>query len=406
MEAIDDKKVRVYIEKLECILGRDWCEQELEKYREFQEKYSPVGMWSHRPPTTSPIVPLLFQYRHPESREHQAIPLGYWYGEPIRYLVELAGSIFSFEEFWSKLPNNRGVNNIKNKLTYAPQFSGFAYELLVAVGYRSNNEYSDYNIEPLFFDAKTSKGIPDIILRKGDDEIAIQCKTRSPLSANIVSFEVFQYLFGCFFRFIQDSNSTYKLSLKIIESLDIKKIDQLLAHIRSAVISNLELPKHTINNSCEVWLKRLNIPVRGLTESDLGKILEKDNGNLYAEIGGSGTRGSAVTKVAWCSVSANNQKSVAERVAEIVEDAAKNASGKSPLVVSVHLYQYIHWESYFKNPNNSRRIEEKLNSIFQAYPRIKYVNISSNRQEFFDYSERETMLRTQYVEFVNPVFKT
>ena len=406
MEAIDAKTGKLYIEKLESILGRDWCEQELEKYREFQEKYSPFGMWSHRHPTTSPIVPLLFQYKHPESREHQAIPLGYWYGEPIRYLVELAGSIFSFEEFWSKLPNNRGVNNIKNKLTYAPQFSGFVYELLVAVGYRSNNEYSDYNIEPLFFNPATSKGIPDIVLRKDDYEIAIQCKTRSPLSANIISFEEFQYLFGRFFRFIQDSNSTYKLSLKIIESLDIEKIDQLLAHIRSAVISNLELPKHTINNSCEVWLKRLNIPARGLTESDLGKILEKDNGNLYAEIGGSGTRGSAVTKVAWCSVSANNQKSVEEWVSEIVEDAAKNASGKSPLVVSVHLYQYIHWERYLGNPNNESKLKEKLSPIFKSYPRVKYVNISSNRQEFFDFSEKETMLRTQYVEFSNPFFKT
>ncbi len=229
MEAIDAKTGKLYIEKLESILGKDWCNQELEKYGEFQEKYSPVGMWSHRHPTTSPIVPLLFQYEHPEFRKHQAIQLGYWYGEPVLYLVQLASSIFSFEEFWSKLPKNRGVDNIKYKLTNASQFGGFAYELLVAVGYRSNNEYSDYVIEPLFFDPDTSKGIPDIVLRKDDDEIAIQCKTRSPSSANIMSFEEFQYFFGHFLRFIQDSNSSYKLSLKIKESLDIEKIDQLLA---------------------------------------------------------------------------------------------------------------------------------------------------------------------------------
>ena len=406
MEAIDAKTGRMYIEKLENILGKEWCDEELGKYREFQEKYSPFGMWSHRPPMTSPIVPLLFQYKHPESREHQAIPLGYWYGKPILYLVELASSIFSFEEFWSKLPNNRGINNIKYKLTNAFQYSGFVYELLVAVGYRSNNEYSDYNIEPLFFDPETSKGIPDIVLRKDDDEIAIQCKTRSPSSANIMSFEEFQYLFGRFFRLIQDSNNSYRLILKLGENLDIGKIDQLLELLRPAVVSNLELPKYVIDNSCDIWLKRLNIPIRGLTESDLKKIVEKDTGNLYAEIGGSGSKGSAVTKVAWCSISANNQKSVAEWVAEIVEDAAKNAKGKSPLVISVHLYHYIHWESYFNNPNNSRRIEERLSPISQAHPRIKHVNISSNRQEFFDFSEKGTMLRTQYVEFSNPFFKT
>lgn len=404
MEAIDAKTGKLYIEKLESILGKVWCDQELEEYREFQEKYSPVGMWSYRHPTTSPIVPLLFQYKHPEFREHQGIQLGYWYGEPVLYLVELASSIFSFEEFWSNLPNNRGANNIKYKLTNASQFSGFAYELLVAVGYRY--KYSDYVIEPLFFDPNTSKGIPDIVLRKDDDEITIQCKTRSPSSANIMSFEEFQNFFGHFFKFIQDSNSSYKLSLKIKESLDIERIDQLLELLRSAVVSNLELPKHSISDSCEVRLKRLNIPIRGLTESDLNRIVEKDTGNLYAEIGGAGSKGSAVTKVALCSVSANHQKSVEEWVAEIVEDAAKSAQVKSSLVISVHLYHYIHWESYLNNQNNSRRIEGRLSPIFRAHPRIKYVNISSNRQEFFNFSEKETMLRTQYVEFANPFFKT
>jgi hypothetical protein len=406
MEAIDAKAGKSYIGKLENILGRDWCERELDKYREFRKKYSPFGMWSHRHPTTSPIVPLLFQYRHPESREHQAIPLGYWYGEPILYLVELASSIFSFEDFWSKLPNNRGINNIRYKLIYPSQFSGFVYELLVAVGYRSNSKYSGYDIEPLFFDPQTSPGIPDIVLHKDNDEIAIQCKTRSPLSANIMSFEEFQYLFGRFFRLIQDSNNSYRLVLKLKDSLDIGRIDQLSELLRSAIVSNLELPKHSINNFCDVWLRRLNIPISGLTESALKKIIEKDTGNLYAEIGGSGSKGSAVTKVAWCSISSSRQKSVAESVTEIVDDAASNAKGKSPLVISVHLYHYIHWESYFNNQNNSRRIEEGLRPVFQAHPRIKSVNISSNRQEFFDFSEKEAMLRTQYVEFPNPFFKT
>lgn len=406
MEAIDAQTGKLYIEKLESILGKEWCNQELEKYKEFQEKYSPFGMWSHRHPMTSPIVPLLFQYKYPETRQHQTIPLGYWYGEPILYLVELASSIFSFEEFWSKLPNNRGINNIKNKLTYAPQFSGFTYELLVAAGYRSSKEYSDYAVIPLFFDPETSKGIPDIVLRKDDNEIAIQCKTRSPLSANIMSFEVFQYLFGRFFRLIQDSNNSYKLILNLRDNLDIEKIDQLLELLRSAIVSNLQLPKHTIDGSYDVWLKRLNIPIRGLTEHDLNKAVEKDSGNLYAEIGGSGSKGNAVTKVAWCSISVNHQKTAVEWVTKIVEEAAKDAEGKSPLVISVHLYHYIHWESYFNNPNNVKRIKCGLNPIFKAHPRIKYVNISSNRQEFFDFTEKETMLRTQYVEFTNPFFKT
>ena len=107
MEAIDVGTIRSYIERLETILGREWCDKEIEKYHNFRGKYSPLGMWSHRHPTTSPIIPLLFQYRHPEYwKDYRDTPLGYWYGNPLNYLQELAVSIFQFEGFWSKIPKN------------------------------------------------------------------------------------------------------------------------------------------------------------------------------------------------------------------------------------------------------------------------------------------------------------
>ena len=405
MEAIDAQTSKLNIAKLESILGRTWCDQELVKFQEFMEKYSPSGMWSHRLPTTSPIVPLLFQYKHPEFREHQA-PLGYWYGDPIHYLRALAGSIFTFEDFWSKLPNPRGViNNIKYKLTDASQFSGFLFELMVAVGYKSKDGYSNYDVVPIFFNPATSPGVPDIILQKDRDQIAIQCKTRSPLSAPVMSFEYFQYLFGRFMRLIQDYGNSYKLSINLKRKLDIEDIDELLEILRSAIKSNLELPKHAINASCDMELSRLTIPLSGLTKHDLNKILGKDNANLFAEIGGVGSKGSAVTKVALCSVSASHQKSAEEWVASIVKEAADEAQGANPLIIAIHLYQYIPWEIYFKNRSNTRKLEQKLYPIFKSHPRIKHINISSNRQEFFSPSNIETTLETQYVEFDNPFFE-
>lgn len=404
MKAIDAETSRLYIEKLEEILGRDWCDQELEKYRGFVEKYSPAGMWSHRHPSTSPIVPLLFQYKYPDLRRNQATPLGYWYGDPIHYLQELAGSIFLFEEFWSKLPDNRGANNIKYRLTNPYQFSGFWYELLVAVGYKSNSEYSEYDIEPLFFDPATAPGIPDIVLQKDDEQIAIQCKARNPLSAHIMSYEEFQYLFGCFFRLIQDSNNSYKLSMYLRGKFDVVKIDSLLELLRSAIRSNLEIPKHAENSSYDMEFSRLPIPISGLTKHGLERILEKDDSNLFAEIAGLGSE-NVVSRVALCSISAAQQKPAEEWVVEIVKDAAENAQGESPLIIAIHLYYYIHWEKYVRVASNLRKLEPKLYPIFESHPRIKHVNISSNRREFFSPSNNETTLRTQYVQFDNPLFK-
>lgn len=407
MKGIDAETSKLHIVKLENILGGDWCDRELAIYAEFMKKYRPVGMWSHRHPATSPIVPLLFQYKNPKLwGQHQAVPLGYWYGDPVRCLQELAAHIFVFEDYWSKLPNDRGIENIRYKLTNASQFSGFWYELLVAAGYRSNNEYRDYHIEPLFFDPSTSQGSPDIVLKNDGDLVAIQCKARNPGAAHIMSFEEFQYLFGRFFRLVQDSHNSYKLSMNLRQRLGIEKLEQILELLRSAIGSNLQLPKHTINNSCDVSLKCLNIPITGLTGRHLNKIVERDDANLYAEGGGSGTAGRTVNKVALCSVSASQQKSAQEWVAEIVEDAAKNAQGQSPLIVAVHLYHYIRWEKYFNQAANRNRLETKLSQIFKTHPRIKYVNVSSNRQELFTLSDTQRMLRTQYVEFTNPFFKS
>lgn len=123
----------LHISKLKNILGNDWCADELAKYKGFRERYSPTDLWSHRFPTMSPIVPLLFQYEYPDYRKSQTSPLGHWYGDPIHYLRQLAGSIFMFEDYWSKLPNDRGIDNIRFKLSEPGQFSGFVFEILVAI---------------------------------------------------------------------------------------------------------------------------------------------------------------------------------------------------------------------------------------------------------------------------------
>lgn len=404
MKVIDAQTSILYIERLVGILGVEWCNRELTRYGEFAEKYSPTGMWSHRLPTTSPIIPLLFQYRHPELRErYQDTQLGYWYGDPVYFLQELACYIFLFEKFWSGLPDSRGIKNIKHRLTH--HFNGFWFELLVAVGYKSIREYGNYEIKPLFFDSATLPGIPDIILQQGGEQIAIQCKARSPLSASTMSYEEFQYLFGRFFRLIQDSGNSYRLSIHLRAKLDVAGIDELLKLLASAILSGLEIPKHAVSDSCYVELTRLPIPLSGLTRDDLRRIMDKERPNLFGEISGSGSEGSAVTKVALCSVSANHRISAMKWVADTVKEAAREAQGTIPLIIAIHLYQHIHWENYLNETADSRRLINRLDPIFKSNPRIKHIKISSNRRRFSSPNKKETALRTPGVQFDNPYFQ-
>ena len=136
IEGVDPQTAELYIARLKSMLGDQWCEEQLAAYEQFRKQYRPSDLWPHRRPTVSPIVPLLSQHEHVNQRRSQPSPLGYWYGDPIHYLKELASSIFMFEEFWSRLPNGNGASNIRYKLTDAGQFNGFVFELLLPTSQR------------------------------------------------------------------------------------------------------------------------------------------------------------------------------------------------------------------------------------------------------------------------------
>lgn len=275
-EAVNPKTAELYIARLkEEILGDQWCTEQVAEYKEFYEQHSHPDMWSHRLPIMSPIVPLLFQHQYESRRKIQASPLGYWYGDPIYYLRHLATSVFMFEDYWSKLPNKNGVSNIQFKLTEAGQFNGFQFELLVALDAKLWT-FKDYSMKPIFFDPTSGKGGPDIVLQKGTEKIAIQCKTRSPSAATDMPFELFQYFFGCFSRIVYDSGYSYKLSLNLKRKLDFGDTCKLVTKVSSAVKVGIELPSHSINSSYDLKLARMDVPISGLSQAKVQEILDKD----------------------------------------------------------------------------------------------------------------------------------
>lgn len=403
MQAIDPETSEAYIDRLEDILERKWCETQLAEYKEFVENHSPVGLWSHRFPTVSPIVPLLFQYHNPEYRRKQEAPLGYWYGDPIHTLKQLAGQVFLFEEYWSSLPNNIGVSNIKYRLRTADKFDGFLFELMVATDSKLNR-YKNHDVEPLFFDPRTEEGGADILLRKERERLAIQCKSRSPFAALNMSFDIFQYIFGCFYRLVQDSGHSYRLTLDLSNRLQTSDAGKIINFLTSTVKSGLNVPKHSIDSSYQIELARLNILINGITESEINRLLHKDPANLFCGIGGLNPgQGDATVfnRIAVFSVSARQAESLETSIIKIIRRAASEANVDSPLILAIHFYGHIKVEDYLRHASNRNRLRRKVDTVLKSFPSIKYVNVSTNRQEYVTLLGGEQLVQTQYLEITN-----
>ena len=391
------------IEKLENLLGKQWVQSQLAEYESFRKEYSPVDLWSHRHATTPPIIPLLFQYHHPEYDRKQMTPFGHWYGDPLHSLEQIASDIYSFEGYWSLMPYQLVANHFKYKLSTTEQFNNFIFELLVAKDVR--HRYKAYDVEALFFDPATDRGGPDIVLRRGADETNIYCKARSPLSALDVSFDVLQYVFGCFYHLVQDSGRSYKLGIDLKGKFTVADADGLLDQLRSAFASRSEVLKEPKDSPYRAELFRLNIPTDGLSLAQINSLLARDTGDLWVEIGGFNPSGQAkATRVAVCSVSANEHKTFEDHVIEIVRQTATAAKGRSPLVVAIHFHRYVGWEDYLGKLTSRVKLRQGVEGILGQHPNIRDVRVFSNGQEYVTLPSDAQRAGTQQVEISNRYF--
>lgn len=405
MEAIDPETSELHIKKLKSILGDDWCKNQLADYQRFREYSSPTDLWSHRYPNISPIVPLLYHHENVKDKGDHP-PLGHWYGDPIHYLKQLAAAVFMFEDYWSQLPDNMGMSNIQYKLTNADQFNGFVFELLVAVDSKVYT-YANYTTEPSFFDPKAAEGGADIIVKKGTEEIAIQCKTRNPLAALDMSFDMFHYVFGCFYRLVCDSGYSYKITLNVKRKLENADISRLLEVLRGAIKAGLEIPKHAEDNAYDIKLSRLDIAVRGISSDAIHRLLAREKANLFTEIGGFspyGKQADRFNRVAILSVSASRRESIEKSIVNIVSRAAREARVNGPLILAIHLFEYIEWETYLGSVTNQKSLDNKLDPILKSYPNIKSISVSSNRQQYVDIPDGAQIIRTPYLKIPNKYF--
>ena len=216
-----------------------WVNYQLNKYESFRNSYSPKGSWSHRPPSMSPVIPLIYwSSREPYEPTNEPY-MGYWWGEPKSILGRLVIKILDFQDYFENLPNNIGLKNIRWFLRTPGRFASFEHEIRTADLYMFRTQYK---VEPRFLDPRSSKGEPDIVLRRDDQTFYVQCKSMDPSVSASMSYDLFNYLIGCLARISQDFNIHSYLTVDIKDnksSFSRKDADIMLAQLRGLLRSNL-----------------------------------------------------------------------------------------------------------------------------------------------------------------------
>lgn len=387
---------------LEEILGGEWLESELTKYAAFRNAWSVPDLWSHRPPDTSPLVPLILHYRERKTSP-PTIPVGYWYGYARHYLAQLIETIFLFEDYWSSLPSDNGRNNLRYCLRHPDRFSGFMFELMVASHYKLSG---DYNVVPAFFNPEAQKGEADIVVERNGQTTRIACRARDPMSASDMSFDLFHYLFGCFARLSQDNGSSWRLHIDLKRKVDKAHVDGIVAKVRGLMQLGLTLTSPVQTQDYDLQLSYIDAPLKGFSVSEIAALAAREKGDT--EIAGmkcaSPTKGPC-RQIAVCSVSSRETQSINQYVVQTAKKLAGAVSDPGPWILAIHLYLTMNWQEYLRHPGGAESLEQEVMEVFEAYPEVAEVDVSSNRQvyaspQFVEGIARQT--ETAYLPIKNP----
>jgi hypothetical protein len=359
--------------------GSAWMTEQLAKYSTFRQAKSPNGHWSHRPPSMSPVVPLVYWGSREPYLPTNEMPMGYWYGEPKSILGHLATMIVEFSDYWKSLPNNLGLNNIRWFLRTPGRFASFEHEIRTASTYRVK---TPYRVEPKFFDPSSVRGEPDIVLTKDGNRFNVQCKTMDPTQSSDVPFDLFEYLVGCVGRLCQDYDSHGYLTIYLEESLNKPLIRKDMDYVIKAVSELLEQGgrggggvscpggKFTFKSSPS----KKSFPQHLWSQFTMWHdgYLFRDRRILpYGE-----HRQSALA----CSIMSRKFPSFKSYVYPVLEEVARDAPKTAPLIICLHLYPPVPVYDYRRNPAVQKRVIPSLEKFFERNRHVCLVLISSNAQ--------------------------
>jgi len=366
------------------IANRAWIQDQLEKYEVFRQQYSPEGYWSHRPPSMSPAIPLVYWSSKTPYQPTGEGPMGYWYGESTHILGHLAAYLMDFRYYWESLPNKIGLENIRWCLRTPSRFASFMHEMRTASTYDAR---TPYEVEPKFFDPRSKLGEPDIILKKGDRTFNVQCKAMDPSISSTMPFELFNYLNGCFSRVCQDHNIHGYLSLILKEQksepLTRRDLDNVITKLRQSIESerkvigpfsfdwgdcafNFEkskkpLPRH-MKDHFYIWNKEYLFRLRRTFP-----LKKSSTGNVTTT----------------CQVSGGYIPSFESYIYPKFEQSAKVSSKTIPLIICIHLYPHVPVQEYIRIPQIQKKGRPDLERYLDRNRHVCLILISSNAQQLF-----------------------
>ena len=392
------------IEDLIDLMGRDWVDEQLELYTIFRASSSPKDLWSHREPSTSPVIPAIFAYRSNPGKQYGQSPVGYWYGEPIIFLAELAEQVFLFRPYWESLPNGNGQYQLKKHLLKDPgRFPSFQQELMVATHYDMEQEFE---VEPVFLDPASEKGQPDIVLRKEGLEIGIQCKSRSPYDAKEISFDLFQYLAGLLIRLVEDTGRSARFSITVKAKLTKDDIDQIFTRATEIINSGICMPFAARYVKYDLLVRPLKVDPPGVSADDLQVIKQQPPGNNFVVVAGLSKDETLqlCSKVAVVAVSCSEPLEFTPWAASTAAKAAKESPSTIPMIISLHYFGSINL-SLLTEQESLGRLGSKNDEIFANHPNIHSIQLSFGNESHLEKPSGTITPQTEFLNYKNPTFE-
>jgi len=376
------------------IAGSDWITAQIDKYKDFRSSHSPEGSWSHRPPSMSPVIPLVY-WSSDEPYDPTYEPyMGYWWGEPKSILGRLAAQIRDFQEYLTNLPENRGLKNIRWLLRTPSRFASFDHEVRTASTYKMRTPYL---VEPRFLDPSSEKGEPDIILRKEEQTFNVQCKSMDPSVSASMSYDLFNYLIGCLARINQDFDIHSCLTLNIEDdevAINRRDVDIILAQIKESLINrSILIGLRPFSKGTFTFHKELSTKRQASHLSD--KLTMWEHGHLFQERRSIPSRALSSYKLTTvCNISGGTYPSFEDFVYPRLEQSAKDAPKTNPLIICLHVYLPVDIHSYVKSTRIQKRVLPDLGNFFDRYRHVCLVLISSYAQQPFLVGENTQMVAT------------
>jgi len=360
-----------------------WIEEQLKAYEAFRKAYSPEGIWSHRPPEMSPLIPLIYwSSREPYIPTNEA-PVGYWIGEPKSILGRLFAELMDFHDYWTGLPYERGLKNLRYCLRSPMRFASFEHELRTAATYKMR---TPYEVEPCFLDARSNRGQPDIVLRKEGQHFNVQCKVMDPSASSTMPYELFQYLSGRLGRVCQDYNvhSILSVSLKggCAKTVSKRDVEVIIGRVRKALdrgittIDSLEFSKGEFTCTHRLGAIPLSERSTHLLTMFTGDYLFREVRNLPSLLQSEG-----LTSI--CQVSGVRIPPFENYVYPNAVEAAESAPKSNPLIICIHLYPPMDVHGLATNKITHDKLNADFHKFFDKNRHVCLVLVSSYAQQAF-----------------------